>query len=253
MQFKDTALILAGHGSTKNAESSRSTRITAHRIRERGIFGEVRAAFWKEQPSYTDALRGLKSEKAVVVPWFLANGYFTRQVLTREFAKTPGISCRVTDPIGMSPEILGHLKIRAARLLEEKKWSPSEVSLLVASHGTPLHRGSRAAASELAEKLAHDGYQTARAVFLEEEPRISDWRKVAGTGPVVVLPHFLSGGLHGSEDVPGLLGIGGSEEGWYKFEDTEIGYGKTLGSPDEMEELIIDLALRAWDVAGLSK
>lgn len=235
---------MAGHGSTKNAESSRSTRMTAHRIRGRGIFAEVRAAFWKEQPSYADALHGLKSEKVVVVPWFLANGYFTTQVLAREFAGISGIDCRVTDPIGRRPEILGHLKKRAARLLAAKDWSPSRVSLLVASHGTPLHPDSRAAAMGLAEQLANDGYLMAKAVFLEEEPRISDWRKVTGTGPVVVLPHFLAGGLHGSDDVPGLLGIGGAKEGWYQSTDREIGYGDTLGCPDEMEELIIDLALR---------
>ncbi len=94
MQFKETALILAGHGSTKNAESSRFTRETAHRIRERGIFAEVRSAFWKEQPSYTEAIQGLRAKKVVVVPWFLASGYFTTKILAREFAETGEVTCR---------------------------------------------------------------------------------------------------------------------------------------------------------------
>ncbi|NBT24321.1 hypothetical protein EBT11_06730 [bacterium] len=144
--FKETALILAGHGSTQNADSSRFTRQTAHRIRERGIFGEVRSAFWKEQPSYADAVRGLSSKKVVVVPWFLANGYFTTKILKREFAEITGVECRVTEPIGARPEILGHLQKRAKRLLSAKSWKPHEVTLLVASHGTPLHAGSRGAA-----------------------------------------------------------------------------------------------------------
>ena len=64
------------------------------------------------------------------------------------------------------------------------------------------------AADGLAEELGKDGYRVARAMFLEEEPKIADWRQVAAPeGPVMVLPHFLAGGLHGSEDVPGLLGI----------------------------------------------
>ena len=243
MQFKDVALILAGHGSTKNAESSRFTRETAHRIRERGIFGEVRSAFWKEQPSYADAINGLKTKKVVVVPWFLANGYFTTKILKREFAETAGVECRVTEPIGMRPEILGHFQKRAERLLSAKSWKPNQVSLLVASHGTPLHAGSRVAAVDLADRLAKDGYRTARAVFLEEEPRISDWRTHVQEGPVVVLPHFLAGGLHGSEDVPELLGISGAEEGWYKSEKGEVGYGEHLGRPEEVEEMVIELAV----------
>ncbi|NCW27588.1 MAG: hypothetical protein EBV83_04740, partial [Verrucomicrobia bacterium] len=176
--------------------------MTAHRIRERGIFAEVRSAFWKEQPSYADALRGLKANHVVVVPWFLANGYFTTKVLAREFGDLPGARCRVTEPLGMRPEILGHFQKRAERLLAVKKWKPAQVSLLVASHGTPLHAGSRGAADGWAEQLAKDGYRLARAVFLEEEPKIGDWRKLIPEGPVVVLPHFLAGGLHGSEDVP---------------------------------------------------
>jgi len=242
MQYKDTALILAGHGSTKNADSSRFTRETAHRIRKRGVFAEVRSAFWKEQPSYADAIQGLKTKKVVVVPWFLANGYFTKKILQREFAEAAGVGCRVTEPIGSRPEILGHFQKRAERLLAAKNWKPNQVSLLVASHGTPLHTGSRGAAVGLAEQLGKDGYRTARAVFLEEEPRIADWRDLICEGPVMVLPHFLAGGLHGSEDVPELLGISGSREGWYRSEKSEVGYGEPLGRPEEVEEMIIELA-----------
>jgi sirohydrochlorin ferrochelatase len=95
----------------------------------------------------------------------------------------------------------------------------------------------------LAEQLAKDGYRTARAVFLEEEPKIADWRVLVQEGPVVVLPHFLAGGLHGSEDVPELLGISGSGEGWYRSERSELGYGEPLGRPEEVEEMIIELAV----------
>lgn len=243
MQFKETALILAGHGSTKNAESSRFTRETAHRIRERGIFAEVRSAFWKEQPSYAEAIQGLRAKKVVVVPWFLASGYFTTKILAREFAETGEVTCRLTEPIGSRPEILGQLQKRAQRLLQSKNLEPRQVSLLLASHGTPLHAGSRGAAVDLAEQLAQDGYRLARAIFLEEEPKIADWRGVVGQeGPVVVLPHFLAGGLHGSEDVPNLLGIPGGAEGWYPSEVGDLGYGEPLGRPEEVENMVIELA-----------
>jgi sirohydrochlorin cobaltochelatase len=243
MQFKDTALILAGHGSTKNADSSRFTRETAHRIREKGIFGEVRSAFWKEEPSFHEVLCGLELKRAVVVPWFLANGYFTTKILAKEFAGRPGLECRVTEPIGSRPEIFHLMKARAKKLCQMGEHLPQETSILVASHGTPLHPGSRKAAEGLAEQLLREGYRSARSVFLEEEPRISEWRGVvAKEGPVIVLPHFLAGGLHGSEDVPGLVGLASAEEGWSELNGRKIGYGEPLGKPEEMEEIVIHLA-----------
>jgi sirohydrochlorin ferrochelatase len=119
---------------------------------------------------------------------------------------------------------------------------PEETSLLLASHGTPLHKGSRVAADRLAEELGKDGYRISKAMFLEEEPKIADWRKVAAPeGPVMVLPHFLAGGLHGSEDVPGLLGIPHGREGWHRVDGRWIGYGAPIGTPEEMTELILKM------------
>ena len=269
MKFKETALILAGHGSTKNKDSSRHTRETARRLQKRGIFKEVRAGFWKESPSFQEVFHGLEAKEAIVVPWFLTRGYFVEKVLSEQFSNTP-IPVRILDPIGARPEIVGLVRARAERLArarfkfrfrfkraiegllglarpEEDGRSEmgdgirlDETSLLLASHGTPLHKGSRVAADGLAEELGKDGYRVARAMFLEEEPKIADWRQVAAPeGPVMVLPHFLAGGLHGSEDVPGLLGIPHGREGWHKVDGRWIGYGAPIGMPEEMEELIL--------------
>ena len=259
MKFKDTALILAGHGSTKNADSSRHTRETAKRLQRRGIFREVRAGFWKESPSFQEVFHGLQAREAIVVPWFLTRGYFVEKVLAEQFSSTP-IPVRISDPIGARPEIVELVRGRAERLAKrsftwtftftrvlkyllsnrEESFKREETSLLLASHGTPLHKGSRVAADGLAEELGKDGYRVSRAMFLEEEPKIADWRQVAAPeGPVMVLPHFLAGGLHGSEDVPGLLGIPSGKEGWYEVQGRMVGYGAPIGTPGEMEMLIL--------------
>jgi len=195
------------------------------------------------------------------VPWFLTRGYFVEKVLTEQFKETP-IPVRISEPIGMRPEIVDLVRARAERLqsrikmkIKIKKWVGrifgmgkddgirlEETSLLLASHGTPLHKGSRVAADRLAEELGKDGYRAARAMFLEEEPKIADWRQVvAPEGPVMVLPHFLAGGLHGSEDVPGLLGIPHGREGWHRVDGRWIGYGAPIGTPEEMESLILKM------------
>ena len=105
MKFRDTALILAGHGSTKNRDSSRHTRETARRLQRRGIFKEVRAGFWKESPSFQEVFQGLQAKEAIVVPWFLTRGYFVEKVLAEQFGSTP-IPVRVVEPIGSRPEIV---------------------------------------------------------------------------------------------------------------------------------------------------
>ena len=42
---------------------------------------------------------------------------------------------------------------------------------------------------------------------MEEPPLVSDWRKLTKTDNVVVVPFFISDGLHSYEDIPVLLGI----------------------------------------------
>jgi len=272
MKLKETVLILAGHGSTKNRDSSRHTRETARRLQRRRIFKEVRAGFWKESPSFQEVFHGLQAKEAIVVPWFLTRGYFVEKVLTEQFSNTP-IPCRIVEPLGSRPEVLQLMKKRAEKLrarmrirmritnffdslLRKSKpegdgLKPEQISLLLASHGTPLHKGSRVAADTLAEDLGKDGYRVSKAMFLEEEPKIADWRQVAAPeGPVMVLPHFLAGGLHGSEDVPGLLGIPHGREGWHQVDGRWIGYGAPIGMPEEMEKLILKMVAAESLVAG---
>jgi sirohydrochlorin cobaltochelatase len=42
---------------------------------------------------------------------------------------------------------------------------------------------------------------------MEEAPLVSNWRKLTGSQNVVVVPFFISDGLHSYEDIPRLLGI----------------------------------------------
>jgi sirohydrochlorin cobaltochelatase len=44
-------------------------------------------------------------------------------------------------------------------------------------------------------------------VYMEEPPLVSDWQKLTKTRNVVVVPFFISDGLHSYEDIPRLIGI----------------------------------------------
>ena len=83
-----------------------------------------------------------------------------------------------------------------------------ETSLLIVAHGTDLNENSAVAAKREAEKIRALGkYAAVLNVYMEEPPLVSDWRKLTKTPNVVVVPFFISDGLHSYEDIPRLLGI----------------------------------------------
>src|SRR6185312_15856427 len=79
-----SALVIVGHGSTLNPDSSAPMHDHADLIRERGTFGEVAVCFWKEEPSMREVFRMVESDDVYVVPDFISEGYFTRTVIPRE-------------------------------------------------------------------------------------------------------------------------------------------------------------------------
>jgi sirohydrochlorin cobaltochelatase len=80
--------------------------------------------------------------------------------------------------------------------------------LLIVAHGTDSNENSAVAAKREADKIRALGkYASVLNVYMEEPPLVSDWRKLTKTRHVVVVPFFISDGLHSYEDIPRLLGI----------------------------------------------
>jgi sirohydrochlorin cobaltochelatase len=84
------ALVIVGHGSHLNEDSSLPVYEHAARIRERfgDEYDEVVECFWKEEPSMRHVLDTVESEDVYVVPAFISEGYFTQQVIPRELGLT---------------------------------------------------------------------------------------------------------------------------------------------------------------------
>jgi sirohydrochlorin cobaltochelatase len=83
-----------------------------------------------------------------------------------------------------------------------------DTTLLIVAHGTDLNENSAVAAKREAEKIRALGrYAAVLNAYMEEAPLVSDWRKLTKTRNVVVVPFFISDGLHSYEDIPVLLGI----------------------------------------------
>ena len=64
--FSDSALVLIGHGSTLNPDSSAPTQAHARVIRERGIFHEVHSCFWKEEPSLREVREWWRARRSTL-------------------------------------------------------------------------------------------------------------------------------------------------------------------------------------------
>ena len=94
---------------------------------------------------------------------------------------------------------------------------------------------------------------------MEESPLVSDWRKLAKTHNVLVVPFFISDGLHSYKDIPVLLGIanGRSRTGLsaapgevfrrnpYKIDDRSLFYAPSIGTDPGFADIIIEQALSA--------
>lgn len=230
--YGDATLVLVGHGSTLNAESAAPTHQHVEALRARGIFAEVLPAFWKEEPCLGAVLRGAFTPRVFVVPLFISEGYFTEEVIPRElgFAK-PGETefARVQTrprpggangeaqvlhycgPVGthdsMTEVLLARAKEVAAKHPFPRAPKPKEIALFIAGHGTGNNENSRRAIERQVELIRARGeYQEVHAVFMEEEPKIGDCYGMAQARNLVMVPFFISDGLHSYEDIPVMLG-----------------------------------------------
>jgi len=199
-----------------NPDSSAPTLAHAAEIRGRIVFADVACAFWKEEPSLRDAIFLFDPEsvrEVYVVPNFISEGYFTQTVIPRELElngstteRSNGQIWKYCEPVGNHPSMTDLLLARAHEVAPDV--DPGETSLLIVAHGTDLNENSAVAAKREAEKIrALRKYAAVLNVYMEEPPLVSDWQKLTTTQNVVVVPFFISDGLHSYEDIPVLLGI----------------------------------------------
>jgi sirohydrochlorin cobaltochelatase len=148
-----------------------------------------------------------------VVPNFISEGYFTQTVIPRELEvngpttnRSNGQIWKYCEPVGNHPMMTDLLLQRARQVA--RGVDALQTTLLIVAHGTDLNENSAVAAKREAEKIRTLGkYAAVLNAYMEEPPLVSDWRKLIRTLNVVVVPFFISDGLHSYEDIPRLLGI----------------------------------------------
>jgi sirohydrochlorin cobaltochelatase len=254
--FSEAALVLVGHGSTLNPDSSAPTQEHAKTLRQKGIFAEVVSCFWKEEPSLREVLRMVESDVIYVVPNFISEGYFTRTVIPRELeldgplTHRHGRTIKYCYPVG-SHSLMTEVLLHRARMVAPGV-PPSETSLFIVGHGTDLNDNSARAAKDQTLRIRTRGdYAEVISAYMEEAPLISDWDTLSSQPHVVVVPFFIADGLHSFEDIPVLLGL--ETEGGTAASQSEVFrnnprtlrgrqlyYASAIGTDPMMADVILD-------------
>jgi sirohydrochlorin cobaltochelatase len=96
---------------------------------------------------------------------------------------------------------------------------------------------------------------------MEEAPLVSDWARLTDSPNVVVVPFFISDGLHSYQDIPVLLGIepgptaAASQRAIFRrnphhLQGRALYYASAIGTDPQFAEIIVEQA-RAFDTAAL--
>lgn len=252
-----SALVIVGHGSTLNPDSSQPTHEHADAIRQRGLFAEVVCAFWKEEPSLREVLRMVDSREVYIVPNFISEGYFTQEVIPREL----GLTGRTTafarhtvhycEPVGLHPSMTKLLLKRAAEVAPDVP--AAESSLIIVGHGTGLNENSTKAIKDQVALIRsmNCGFAEVLDAYMEEPPLISEWTSLTTAPNVIVVPFFIADGLHSFQDIPVLLGIEPEptaaasrvdvfRRNPYHLHGRKLYFSSAIGTEPEMAGVILD-------------
>jgi sirohydrochlorin cobaltochelatase len=236
------ALVIIGHGSHLNEDSSLPVYEHAERIRKAGEFDEVVECFWKEEPSMRHVLDTVESGEVYVVPAFISEGYFTQQVIPRELGLEGAVTqkgyktVRYAGPLGTFEGMPDVILERAGDLMRSRK-IPGRTALVLLGHGTDLNKNSGGVIYLNARRIRERRlYDLVEVGFLDQEPEIGAVVESIEAENVILIPVFTAEGWHTRETIPEDLGLSGEVT---SREDRTIFYGAPVGTHPSMANLIV--------------
>ena len=236
------ALVIVGHGSHLNEDSSLPVHEHAARIRETGEYDEVAECFWKEEPSMRHVLDTVESDEVYVVPAFISEGYFTQQVIPRELGLDgavtykDGKTIRYAGPLGTFEKMSDVILERIGDLMRDKATSNGRTALVLLGHGTDLNKSSSAVIYLNADRIRERGiFGRVEVAFLDQDPEVGEVVGSVEAEHVVLIPVFIAEGWHTRETIPEDLGLTGEVTA---RDDRTIYYGAPVGTHPSMASLI---------------
>ncbi|MCA9829408.1 MAG: CbiX/SirB N-terminal domain-containing protein [Dehalococcoidia bacterium] len=236
-------LLLAGHGSHLNPDSSAPIHAHVSHLRERlPADVEVRAAFWKEEPALSRALESFTSavRDITAVPLFIAGGYFTGTVIPRELRLSGRVNTvdghRVlyTPPIGSHP-LLARVLIERAM----ESGATGHEALVILGHGTP--RDPRSVTNTLlqADAVRNLGpFPEVATAFIDQDPNMRDIFSLVKAPDIIMVPLFIADGWHVGQTIPGDMQIDGAAT---VRDGRSLRFARAAGTHPAVTEVILEL------------
>jgi sirohydrochlorin cobaltochelatase len=259
------ALIIIGHGSHLNAESSAPVYRHAAAIRATGAFDEVRECFWKEEPSMREVFDLVEADEVYVVPLFISEGYFTEEVIPRELGldgpapsvtRKLGKTIHYAGPVGTHPGMASMILRRAEETAGLSDEQARGAGLIIIGHGTERNSNS----AEVIYRVSREADEAAifghvRTGFLDQEPEVGEVLESMEEDRVVLVPFFVAEGWHTQETIPDDLGINRPAVSTVTEKDGKvIFYAPPVGTFPEVGDIVLQRAREAGArvPAGLS-
>lgn len=246
------ALVIVGHGSHLNEDSSLPVYEHAGLIRRSGEYDEVVECFWKEEPSMRHVFDTVESSEVYVVPAFISEGYFTQQVIPRELGldgpvtRRGGKTIRYAGPLGTYEGMADVILERVEDLMRGKQTAGS-TALVLLGHGTDLNKSSGGVIYENVRRIRERAiFDVVEAAFLDQDPEVGEVVASVEAENVILIPVFIAEGWHTRETIPEDLGLTGEVT---VREDRRIFYGAPVGTHPSMANLIVARAREAGETA----
>lgn len=248
-----TGILLAGHGSHISANTAGLVWESVDRLRRLNLVHEVSAGFWKEQPSFHEALDAFTADDITVIPVFTTRGFFTQEVIPAEMGLTgalterSGKTIRYTRTLSETPFLGEMLLRRITETVAKYKLAPERCAVAVIGHSTRRNPESRKAVEAQAARLRGLGmFKHVHAIYLDDSPEISEIYTLTDAPTLIAVPFFMAEGSHVVYDVPRELGIAAGAV-------PQVVQGRTVyyTAPTGTDDSLVDALLALGHDAGL--
>lgn len=251
-------LLLLGHGSHLDPNSSVPVHALASHLRSLGYFAGTSVGFWKEEPSLSRCLDAFRpGETVVAVPIFISTGYFVQDVIPRELGlngsvgrtvgdavRRPdthmvrGIEVRYTVPVGRHPRLAEVIALRAS----EAGAGPRD-AVAVLGHGTRRNPDSERNVFAQAERLRATGaFAEVTTVFMDQEPAMAGVFDLVAAERVFMVPLFIAEGWHVAQTIPDELALEGAE---VRRGGRRLIYTAPVGTHPSLAQVVLEIVREA--------
>lgn len=223
-------LVIVAHGSAPRPTAVANVFAAARTLAERADvaerFARVEARFL-DQPPFLDDTSW--DAEAVIVPFFMSEGYFVREVLPTR-----------VPPDARITRALGTLALDEV-VLDIVHGYADDPALLLVGHGTRRNPDSGATVEQLAARL-RSRLRHVSTGFVDQDPALdSAWERLPAAGDVVVVPYFAFAGPHVTGDIPDGLGLADALEGPHAIGGRRVFYAPPVGAHGSIPERVLSL------------